>query len=119
MPSSPSSLFTSYYRYVILLCWHATGNDRRTKGTTNLAASRNITIENVKRGNNMNAINKSRTQVNTNAQVLDTTGKVTVALIGGTSLLIGLWAVACFAGALMTAGPIGLVQGFISAVTGL
>lgn len=67
----------------------------------------------------MNAINQTRTQVKVNEQLLDTTGKVTVALFGGTSLVVGLWAVACFAGALMTAGPIGLVQGFIAAVTGL
>ena len=67
----------------------------------------------------MNAINKSRTQVKVNDQALDATGKVTVALFGGASMVIGLWAVACFAGALLTAGPVGLVQGFISAVTGL
>ncbi len=74
--------------------------------------------QNIK-GNNMNAINKTRTQVKVNDQALDATGKVTVALFGGAPMLIGLWAVACFAGALMTAGPVGLVQGFISAVTGL
>jgi len=67
----------------------------------------------------MNAINKSQTQVKVNDQALDATGKVTVALFGGAAMLVGLWAVACFAGALLTAGPLGLVQGFISAVTGL
>jgi len=67
----------------------------------------------------MNAINKTRTQVKVNDQALDATGKVTVALFGGAAMVIGLWAVACFAGALLTAGPVGLVQGFISAVTGL
>ena len=67
----------------------------------------------------MNAINKTRIQAKVNDQALDATGKVTVALFGGSSMLIGLWAVACFSGALLTAGPVGLVQGFISAVTGL
>lgn len=66
----------------------------------------------------MNAINQTRTQVKVNDQALDAIGKVTVGLFGGASLLIGLWAVACFAGALLTAGPVGLVQGLISAVTG-
>ena len=66
----------------------------------------------------MNAINKSRTQVRVNDQALDATGKGTVALFGGASMVIGLWAVACFAGALLTAGPVGLVQGFTSAVIG-
>jgi hypothetical protein len=67
----------------------------------------------------MNAINKSRTQVKVNEQALDATGKVTVALFGGASLVIGLWAVACFAGALLTAGPVGLIKGYFTAVTGL
>jgi hypothetical protein len=68
----------------------------------------------------MNAINKSQTQVKVNdqAQALDATSKVTVALFGGAAALIGLWAVACFAGALMTAGPLGLIKGFFSAVSG-
>ena len=67
----------------------------------------------------MNAINKSRTQVKVNDQALDATGKLTVALFGGVSALIGLWAVACFAGAIMAVGPVEVVKGFFSAVTGL
>jgi len=66
----------------------------------------------------MNAINKTRVKVNDQAQVLDATSKVTVALFGGAATLIGLWAVACFAGALMTAGPVGLIKGYFSAVSG-
>ncbi|NTV13024.1 MAG: hypothetical protein HGA96_03685 [Desulfobulbaceae bacterium] len=67
----------------------------------------------------MNAINKSNTQVKVNDQALEATSKVTVALFGGAATLIGLWAVACFAGAIMTAGPLGVIKGFFSAVTGL
>jgi hypothetical protein len=69
----------------------------------------------------MNAINKSRTQVQVNdqSQTLDATSKVTVALFGGVAALIGLWAVACFAGALVTAGPLALIKGYFSAITGL
>lgn len=67
----------------------------------------------------MNAINKSQTQVKVNDQALDATGKVTVALFGGAAALIGLWAVACFAGAVMTAGPLGVLKGYFSAVTGM
>lgn len=68
----------------------------------------------------MNAINKSRTQVKVNdqAQALEVTSKVTVALFGGAAALIGLWAVACFVGALMSVGPLGLIKGFFAAVTG-
>jgi len=67
----------------------------------------------------MNAINKTNTRVKVNVQALDTTAKVTLALFGGASLLIGLWAVACFAGALISAGPLGLVKAYFSAVTGM
>ena len=67
----------------------------------------------------MNAINKTKTQVKVNDQALDATGKVTVALFGGAAALIGLWAVACFAGAIMTAGPLGVLKGYFSAVTGM
>jgi len=67
----------------------------------------------------MNAINKSQTQVKVNDQALDATGKVTVALFGGAATLIGLWAVACFVGAIVTAGPLGVIKGYFSAVTGM
>ena len=46
-----------------------------------------------------------------------TTGAV--AVFGTISTLVGLWAVACFVGALLTSGgPIALAQAWISAVTG-
>lgn len=67
----------------------------------------------------MNAINKTKTQVQVNAATLDTTGKVTVALFGGTAMLIGMWAAACFVGAILSAGPVGALKGYFSAVTGL
>ncbi|NTV14751.1 MAG: hypothetical protein HGA96_12605 [Desulfobulbaceae bacterium] len=67
----------------------------------------------------MNAINKSQTQVKVNDQALEATGKVTVALFGGAAALIGLWAVACFASAIMSAGPLGVLKGYFSAVTGM
>lgn len=67
----------------------------------------------------MNAITKNQTQVKVNAQALDATGKVTVALFGGASLLMGVWAAACFVGAILSAGPGGVLKGYFSAVTGL
>lgn len=68
----------------------------------------------------MNAINKIQTQVKVNdqAQALDAASKVTVALFGGTAALVGLWAVACFAGAVLSNGPLGVIKGYFSAVTG-
>lgn len=42
-----------------------------------------------------------------------------LATFGTISTLVGLWAVACFVGALLTSGgPIALAQAWISAVTG-
>lgn len=69
----------------------------------------------------MNAINKSRIKVKVTdqSQALNATSKVTVALFGGAAALIGLWAVACFVGALLSNGPLGLIKGYFSAVTGL
>ena len=67
----------------------------------------------------MNAINQTKTQVKENVQALDVVGKVTVALFGGAAALIGLWAVACFAGAVIGSGPLGVLKGYFAAVTGL
>ena len=64
------------------------------------------------------AINK--TTVRTSAKANDNTfGKATIAMFGGASMIVGIWAAACFVGAIVSAGPIGFVQGFISAVTGV
>lgn len=67
----------------------------------------------------MNAINKTKTQVKENVQALDATSKLTVSLLGGAAALIGLWAAACFVGALLTSGPVGVLKGYFAAVTGL
>jgi hypothetical protein len=67
----------------------------------------------------MKAINRTTTRVQENVQALDVAGKVTVSLFGGASLLIGIWAMACFAGALIATGPLGLVKAYFSALTGL
>ena len=45
-------------------------------------------------------------------------GNATIAMFSGVSLIIGVWAAACFVGAIVSSGPIGIVQGFITAVTG-
>jgi hypothetical protein len=67
----------------------------------------------------MNAINKTKTQVKEKVQALDVASKVTVALFGGAAALIGLWAVACFAGAVLSSGPLAVIKGYFTAVTGL
>ncbi|MBU0479964.1 MAG: hypothetical protein KKG47_02560 [Proteobacteria bacterium] len=64
------------------------------------------------------AINKTATRTTTRTNE-NTFGKTTIAMFGASSMLIGVWAAACFVGAIVSAGPIGLVQGFISAVTGI
>lgn len=58
---------------------------------------------------------KSAAQETTDSSI--STGAL--AAFGAISALAGLWAVACFVGALLTAGgPIALAQAWISAVTG-
>jgi len=67
----------------------------------------------------MNAITKNQAQAKVNDQALNTTAKLTVALFGGASALVGVWAAACFVGAVLSAGPVGVLKGYFSAVTGL
>jgi len=67
----------------------------------------------------MNAINKTNTQVKENVNAMDVASRATVTLFGGAAVLIGLWAVACFAAALIGNGPLGLIKAYFSAVTGM
>jgi hypothetical protein len=67
----------------------------------------------------MNAINKTNIQVKENVQALDAAGKATVALFGGASLLVGIWSAACLGAALLSAGPVGLIRAYFSAVSGM
>ena len=65
----------------------------------------------------------SATKTNTieivNAQVsIDTFSKTSIALVGGTSAIIGLWSVSCIVAATLTTGPLGLVASWFSAVAG-
>jgi len=43
---------------------------------------------------------------------------VLMTLVSASALLIGIWAAACFVGALFSHGLSGLVKGYITAVTG-
>ncbi|MBU0479901.1 MAG: hypothetical protein KKG47_02245 [Proteobacteria bacterium] len=67
----------------------------------------------------MNAINRTTTQAQANVNTLDAASRITVTLMGSASALIGLWAVACFAAALIGNGPLGLIKAYFSAVTGI
>ena len=64
---------------------------------------------------------KSRNQTRSVAQETTETQISTgvLAAFGTVSTLVGLWAVACFVGALLaTGGPLALAKAWISAVTG-
>jgi len=67
----------------------------------------------------MNAINRTKTQVNEKVNALDAASRVTISLFGGAAALTGLWAVSCFAAALIGNGPLGLIKAYFSAVTGI
>ena len=50
---------------------------------------------------------------------VDSVTKITITAMGAVSGLIGLWAIGCIVSAMVSTGPVGLVSGFISAVTGM
>jgi hypothetical protein len=77
-----------------------------------------ITIK-IIRGNKMN------TQIKTNAiatdssnAAIDSLSKATMITMAGVSGLVGLWATACLAAAVVTNGPLGLISGYASALLG-
>ena len=65
----------------------------------------------------------TKTQTRTSVQTqtgLDSISKGSVAVMGGISALIGLWAAACFVGAMISGGgPLSLAQSWFSAITGI
>ncbi len=63
-------------------------------------------------------INKTNVKTSTKANE-NTFGKATIVMFGGASMVVGVWAAACFVGAIVSAGPVGVVRGFITAVTGV
>jgi hypothetical protein len=49
---------------------------------------------------------------------IDSLSKSTMMTMAGVSGLVGLWATACMVGAIITNGPLGVVNGFVSALLG-
>lgn len=70
---------------------------------------------------NDTALTKTRTRVSDHAEAnLDSISKGSIAVMGGVSALIGLWAVACFVGAMITnGGPLALVGSWFQAISGM
>ena len=65
------------------------------------------------------------TAIKTNSNVksevgsgVETVSKVSIGVMGFVSLLVGVWAVACLVGALVSTGPAGVIAGFFSAILG-
>lgn len=67
----------------------------------------------------MNANIKTNTiaQESSNAAI-DSLSRATMMTMAGVSGLVGLWATACLVGAIVANGPLGLIQGFVSALMG-
>ena len=65
------------------------------------------------------ATNNTRTATNAKTNTSSAADKMTISLIGSASVLIGLWAAACFVGAVISNGPAGIIKGFFTAVTGM
>lgn len=67
---------------------------------------------------NTNMKVKNRTQVRTAAGTASSViAGQALGTVGVASGLIGLWAVACMVGAVITQGPLGLVTGWISSMS--
>ena len=68
----------------------------------------------------MNAKIKTTTIAKESSNVaVDSVSRITITTMGVVSGLVGIWAVACIVSAMVSAGPVGLFTGFISAVTGM
>ena len=68
----------------------------------------------------MTTLTKTKTRANVQTQTgIDSVSKGSIAAMGGVSALVGLWAVACFVGAMASSGPLSLAKGFFSAITGM
>ena len=68
----------------------------------------------------MNANIKTRTQAkDTSRGAVDSLSRASLIAMGGISGLVGLWAVACFASALLQNGPVEMVKGFVTAMMGV
>ena len=66
------------------------------------------------------AIIKTRVQAKTESTSgIDTLSKTSIALMASVSASIGIWSVVCFAAALFNNGPVGMVKGALTAVTGI
>ena len=67
----------------------------------------------------VNTKQKARSDASSQAGV-DAVTKGSIAVMGGVSALVGLWAVACFAGAFIeSGGPLEFVKSFFKAIWGL
>lgn len=67
----------------------------------------------------MTATMKSTTTTNAkSASGIDALSRASLVSMGAVSGMIGLWAVACMVGAVMTNGIGGVVSGFVSALIG-
>jgi hypothetical protein len=60
-------------------------------------------------------ITREKTQIDVTDEVMGFTFKLGIAL----SAMIGVWAVSCLVAGLINAGPLQLVRGYITAITGL
>lgn len=62
----------------------------------------------------------TKTTVKTSSSAAtSSTSRGLVIASGFAAAVVGLWAAACFVGAVMSNGPIGIIRGWFSAVSGL
>ncbi len=64
-------------------------------------------------------ITKTNTTVHETSSAVDTASRTSMVVMSAFSGMVGLWAVACFVGAMASNGPAGLIKGLVTAVTGI
>ncbi|MFH1214971.1 MAG: hypothetical protein V1706_00550 [Pseudomonadota bacterium] len=65
------------------------------------------------------AISRTRSKAAANVAVLDKVALGSIAFMGGISLSIGIWSGFCLAAAFVANGPVGMMKGFVTALTGV
>jgi len=58
----------------------------------------------------------TKTKTNTTTNASETVSKVSITVMGIISATIGIWAVACLVGAVVSNGPLNVIKGFASSL---
>ena len=64
-------------------------------------------------------ITRTNATAHENSSAVDTASRASMVVMSAFSGMVGLWAVACFIGAMASNGPAGMIKGLTTALTGM